>query len=76
MQGCQPNDSKSHLLNPTSHGCGYKAVCCYDHKHTKLVQIYCIEEQMLFILIYESYIRKGKIVSKDELKNILITIDN
>ena len=30
-----------------------KVVCCYHHKYTELVQIYCIEEQMLFILIYE-----------------------
>ena len=43
IHGCQPNNEKSYTEAYQKHtdcGYGYKVVCCYDDKYTKLVQIY------------------------------------
>ena len=43
IHGCQPNNEKSYTEAYQKHtDCryGYKLVCCYDDKYTKLVQIY------------------------------------
>ena len=42
VQGCKPNKNKSYKEAYQTHedcGYGYKVVCCYDDKFTKLVQI-------------------------------------
>lgn len=43
LQSCKPNDNKSYTESYQKHsdrGFGYKVVCCYDDKYTKIVQCY------------------------------------
>ena len=43
VQGCKPNDDKSYTEAYQTHencGYGYKIVCCYKNKYSKLIQMY------------------------------------
>ena len=54
VYGCQPDDVKSYTDKYQKHtGCsyGYKLVCCYDDKYSKLVKIYRGENSISYFML-------------------------
>ena len=82
---CQPNNDKSNTESHQKHkdcGYGYKVVCCYDDKYSKLIQIYrgenavhkfmekMLEEVEWCKKMKHKHCNKDMILTKDDERNL------